>query len=451
LRSSNIIKKVNIARLVPNGVLVCFASYALMNKCFEIWNNDDDNILAKIESLKAIHKEPKRSSQLGAVMEKYLKDAKTKGAILCCVCRGKVSEGIDFADEMARAVVVIGIPFPALGDLRVSYKKKYLNDNQRTSKRISGNEWYMQQTVRAVNQAIGRVIRHINDHGVVFLCDERFARTDFTRDLPQWLKDNQEIIDKFGFMVGKVVTFFRDKKNNPSLNKLLGVKEKVKPIIVHDDNSLTQTQTQGAPLSEIFGNNQGFQIDERSNSRPDFQRNERSNSRATLYNPDPRSFGLHSQPIPFMPREKETPQNIFDSYREHQDAMALAMNNRQRSMFRGAVEGLRDIEDQPIDMFGGMKKVKKEEKKSPVPIEKQNILSQYFKSSQSPVSKTVTNTSPQQKTGSNPFRMVGLSNSQAPSFQVVRVERIEVESLHQVPNVNQTSQGMHSMKPTASN
>jgi len=51
-------------------------------------------------------------------MNQYLKDAKTKGAILCCVCRGKVSEGIDFADEMARAVVMVGIPFPPIGDIK---------------------------------------------------------------------------------------------------------------------------------------------------------------------------------------------------------------------------------------------------------------------------------------------------------------------------------------------
>lgn len=55
---------------------------------------------------------------LNTTMAKYTKEAKTKGAILCCVCRGKVSEGIDFADEMARAVVLIGIPFPAVADQR---------------------------------------------------------------------------------------------------------------------------------------------------------------------------------------------------------------------------------------------------------------------------------------------------------------------------------------------
>lgn len=41
------------------------------------------------------------------------------GAVLLAVCRGKVSEGIDFADDAARAVLVVGIPFPAFKDLKV--------------------------------------------------------------------------------------------------------------------------------------------------------------------------------------------------------------------------------------------------------------------------------------------------------------------------------------------
>ena len=44
-----------------------------------------------------------------------------KGALFIAVCRGKVSEGIDFADEQARAVVTLGIPFPNIKDIQVSY------------------------------------------------------------------------------------------------------------------------------------------------------------------------------------------------------------------------------------------------------------------------------------------------------------------------------------------
>jgi len=43
-------------------------------------------------------------------MKKFRRDVPRKGAILFCYCRGRVSEGIDFKDEMARAVVLVGIP-----------------------------------------------------------------------------------------------------------------------------------------------------------------------------------------------------------------------------------------------------------------------------------------------------------------------------------------------------
>ena len=38
---------------------------------------------------------------------------------------------------------------------------------------LSGEEWYKQQASRAVNQAVGRVIRHRHDYGAIILCDER--------------------------------------------------------------------------------------------------------------------------------------------------------------------------------------------------------------------------------------------------------------------------------------
>lgn len=45
----------------------------------------------------------------------------TDGALLIAVCRGKVSEGLDFTDDNARAVVTIGIPFPNIKDLQVTH------------------------------------------------------------------------------------------------------------------------------------------------------------------------------------------------------------------------------------------------------------------------------------------------------------------------------------------
>ena len=47
------------------------------------------------------------------------------GAIFFAVCRGKVSEGIDFADRHARAVFIVGIPYPSAYSLDVVLKKRH--------------------------------------------------------------------------------------------------------------------------------------------------------------------------------------------------------------------------------------------------------------------------------------------------------------------------------------
>jgi Rad3-related DNA helicase len=51
-----------------------------------------------------------------------------------------------------------------------------------------GWSWYNQQAPRALNQAIGRVIRHINDYGAIVLVDMRFLQgTKDRKNLSSWI------------------------------------------------------------------------------------------------------------------------------------------------------------------------------------------------------------------------------------------------------------------------
>jgi Rad3-related DNA helicase len=91
--------------------------------------------------------------------------AKSTGAAsLFGVYRGKLSEGIDFVDEMARLVVCVGVPFQPVTSPFVAAQKNF-----------SGQKWYVADAVRTVNQALGRCIRHKDDYGAIVLLDERFA------------------------------------------------------------------------------------------------------------------------------------------------------------------------------------------------------------------------------------------------------------------------------------
>ena len=47
--------------------------------------------------------------------------------IMMCVSRGKLSEGLNFSDNLARACLVIGIPYLLVNDSKVNLKKQYLD------------------------------------------------------------------------------------------------------------------------------------------------------------------------------------------------------------------------------------------------------------------------------------------------------------------------------------
>lgn len=78
--------------------------------------------------LKEVICEPRRSSDLSSAFKTF-EDAVAMpknfggdrtGALMLAVFRGKVSEGIDFTDNLARCVITVGIPYPNTMDEQVS-------------------------------------------------------------------------------------------------------------------------------------------------------------------------------------------------------------------------------------------------------------------------------------------------------------------------------------------
>jgi regulator of telomere elongation helicase 1 len=67
----------------------------------------------------------------------------------------------------------------------------------------------VQQGLRAVNQAMGRVIRHRWDYGAVLLADERFGSAQNKRHLSRWLREHVEAHSSFGGAIGSLTKFFK--------------------------------------------------------------------------------------------------------------------------------------------------------------------------------------------------------------------------------------------------
>lgn len=88
---------------------------------------------------------------------------KRTGAILFAVVGGKLSEGLNFSDELARAVIVIGLPFANKNSPELQERMRYANEVEKKlgTKRHPGSkdaasELYENMCMSAVNQSIGK-------------------------------------------------------------------------------------------------------------------------------------------------------------------------------------------------------------------------------------------------------------------------------------------------------
>jgi len=179
----------------------------MLLKAYELW--DQLGVIKRLEKTKNVYQEPRDSSHYKFVIGAYYKDVygPKKGAIMMAVCRGKISEGLDFSDEAARAVFVIGVPYPMLVDAKTVLKRHYLDLNQRG---LSGSEWYCQQATRAMNQAIGRVIRHEQDYGNIVLVDSRYAAPNLMNAISKWLRDSVRVYSDANLANSEFSKFFSD-------------------------------------------------------------------------------------------------------------------------------------------------------------------------------------------------------------------------------------------------
>lgn len=180
----------DVCNIVPNGVVVFFPSYDRMENFYQQWF-----MKGYIDEIKRSGKRLFRESnnqtpaKFETELQNYNKHARLKGAILFAVFRGKVSEGIDFADKAARAVITIGIPYPNIKEVTIGLKKAY-NDIVRASKPhlMTGGDWYSSQAFRALNQALGRCIRHRNDWGAVIMIDSRLENSWCCNNISKWIR-----------------------------------------------------------------------------------------------------------------------------------------------------------------------------------------------------------------------------------------------------------------------
>lgn len=206
-------------KIIPEGVLVFFPSYRMMNVLHMRWKIT--GLWDQLHTAKGvIIVEPsQRGEDFESMVQNYERACESeKGALLFGVCRGKLSEGVDFRDSTARAVILVGIPFPHIGDV-VVHRKRAWNDRVRKDDSVcklqSGTEWYEMQAYRALNQALGRVVRHRFDYGAILLLDRRFRQQRVLNQLPRWTTSGIQRTDgSHGSLLHRLQQFYSSVQEN---------------------------------------------------------------------------------------------------------------------------------------------------------------------------------------------------------------------------------------------
>uniref|UniRef100_A0A7M4FK57 DEAD/H-box helicase 11 n=1 Tax=Crocodylus porosus TaxID=8502 RepID=A0A7M4FK57_CROPO len=170
----------NLCNVVPGGVVCFFPSYEYEKQVYTHW--EGTGLLTRLATKKKIFQEPKRANQVEQVLAEYAKCIKRcsqvgghmTGALLFSVVGGKMSEGINFSDDLGRMLI----------------------ENL---------------CMKAVNQSIGRAIRHQKDFASILLLDHRYARPAVFNKLPQWIKERTLIKTGFGQAFAELRKFHREK------------------------------------------------------------------------------------------------------------------------------------------------------------------------------------------------------------------------------------------------
>ncbi|KAI1135525.1 DNA repair helicase [Hypoxylon sp. FL0543] len=237
----------NICTAVPDGVVVFFPSYGYLDEVVAAWSEaspgQPKSLWDRLQVKKTVFRETKGGSS-DEVLEQYIEailgvDGKSNsksttpsrnGALLLSVVGGKMSEGINFSDRLGRCVVVVGLPYPNIHSpdwkARIEYIESTMLERLEASNpsmsksealavsKQAARDFYENACMRAVNQSIGRAIRHRNDYAAIVLVDRRFGTDRIRAKLPGWIRGGLVEGSEnggLGQMMSKLSGFFRSK------------------------------------------------------------------------------------------------------------------------------------------------------------------------------------------------------------------------------------------------
>ena len=175
-RIAQYIQKTGLAK--KGNYMVFFPSYKMMQQVYEVFQELDGG------TVEAIMQEPGMNEEKREAFLAEFSAEREKTLIAFCVMGGIFGEGIDLKKEQLIGAVIVGTGLPQISNEReilMDYYEKRMGEGFDYAYRYPG--------MNKVLQAAGRVIRTIDDVGVIELLDERFLQSDYRNLFPkEWEK-----------------------------------------------------------------------------------------------------------------------------------------------------------------------------------------------------------------------------------------------------------------------
>jgi chromosome transmission fidelity protein 1 len=197
---------------IPDGVVVFFPSYAYLDTCIASWKRLSAQpskstfwegltqtkpiFLEQRSEQSASRSDASKESVVDSVLTAYsaaVASGNGRGALLFAVIGGTLSEGINFSDALGRGVIVVGLPFPNPHSAEWKAKMQYITSKENArggDGKAAARDYYENACMRAVNQCVGRAIRHKGDYAAIMMLDKRYGGERIQNKLPKWIRSS---------------------------------------------------------------------------------------------------------------------------------------------------------------------------------------------------------------------------------------------------------------------
>lgn len=217
-----------VSQVTPKGVLTFFKDSASLSRFVDQWKKV--GLFARIEDVKPCAIEHSDPGEMRKALKKYYDNVDVDGSNLFLTMKGKCADSIIFKDHMARAVVIIGAPFPDAADPSFKAKLNYFSQNSQSMLRHSRDEavnsYSNEIASGVVNRLISLPIKHINDYGAVILVGKEYESGHLLNYLPVWATANLHPSNDSQSFIPNLFSFFQSASKSQVKNLHLIPKNK---------------------------------------------------------------------------------------------------------------------------------------------------------------------------------------------------------------------------------